>query len=336
MKYVPDGIKRYLRPLPQWAAIGACQAHGSVRVWLRIGDGCFDVTENHVVAALNPLTLALGLDVPLRRAVGQDHEPSLVFVDRQSDHSLASLQLRYESTLRIGSAELALFQVQGHQQRCVRWPYRAWNSWLQGRAARKNTDPANFAMTPDSQQQIMIFYIRPRPVVLVSVEHAEHVNIFPMDLIGPVSCVGPASGDRFTLALRSTSRSVDTMKACGRIALSDIAMGDVQIAHALGRHHRQATMDLGALPFAVERSSHFSLPIPAIALRIRELEIMDFSVVGSHTLFVCRQQLERRVRDGVPLCHTSGIYQHFRSRQRQPLMSAYQCPPRKSAPDPKQ
>jgi len=330
MKYVPEGIKRYLRPLPQWAAIGACQARGSVCVWLRSGGGCFDVTENHVVAALNTLTLALGLDVPLQRAVGDDHEPSLVFVDRQSSHSLASLQLRYEKTLRIGAAELALYQVQGHQQRCVRWPYRAWNSWLQGRAARKNTDPANFAMTRDSQQQIMIFYIRPRPVVLVSVEHAEHVNIFPMDLIGPVL------SDRFTLALRSTSRSVEAMKACGRIALSDITAGDVQIAHALGRHHRQATMDLATLPFAIERSPHFSLPIPAIALRIREFEIMDFAAVGSHTLFVCRQQFERRVRDGVPLCHTSGIYQHFRSRQRQPLTSAHPYPPRQSAPDPKQ
>jgi flavin reductase (DIM6/NTAB) family NADH-FMN oxidoreductase RutF len=330
MKYLPDGLKRALRPLPQWAAIGADPVHDPVRVWLRAGGGRFDVSENHVVAALNPLTLALGLDVPLQRAIEQDHEPSLIFLEDNSGRCLASLYLRYDRTLRLGNAELALFKIQGHQQRCVRWPYRAWNGWLQNRAARKNTDTANFAMTRDSQQQIMIFYILPRPVVLVSVEHAEHANIFPMDLIGPVS------SERFTLALRSTSRSIDTMKSCRRLALSDVAAQHVRLAHALGRHHRQAPMDWSALPFAIERSPHFSLPIPSIALRIREFEIMDFSVVGSHTLFVCRQQFERRLRDGVPLCHTSGIYQHFRSRQRQPLTSAYQCPPRQSASDPNQ
>ncbi len=318
MKYLPERIKRYLRPLPQWAAIGACPAQDRVRVWLRAGGGSFDVSENHVVAALNPLTIALGLDGSLQQVIDRDHGPCLDFSEGHSGARLASLYLRYEGTLRLGTTELALFQVRSHRQRCVRWPYRTWNGWLQDRAARRNTDPANFAMTRESQQQIMIFYILPRPVVLVSVEHAGHVNIFPMDLIGPVS------SDRFTLALRSTSRSIDSMKVCRRVAISDVGADDVQLAHALGRHHRQAITDFSTLPFAIERSPLFWLPVPAIALRIRELEILDFAAVGSHTLFVCREVSEHRMRDGLPLCHTSGIYQHFRSRKRRPLTSAFQ------------
>src|SRR6185369_14027293 len=97
-----------------------------------------------------------------------------------------------------------------------RWPYRSWNRWLQDRAMKKNTDPYNFVMAPQAVQQLMIFYICPRPVVLVSVDDGSHSNLFPMDLIGPIA------PDRFTLALRSTSQSVPTMKSSRRLALSDI------------------------------------------------------------------------------------------------------------------
>jgi flavin reductase (DIM6/NTAB) family NADH-FMN oxidoreductase RutF len=313
VKFLPETIKRRLRPLPQWAAIGAREARDPVQVWLSAAATRFPVTQNHVIAALKPFTLGLGLTAPLQRALDTDPEPVLDFFDSQSGCSIASLQLRHERTLQSGTALIGTFHVTQHRQRCVRWPYRAWNRWLQGRAAARNTDPGNFAMTPESQQQVMIFYIRPRPVVLVSVECAAHANIFPMDLIGPVS------PGLFTLALRSTSQSVEFMKICRRIALSDIAAADVQIAHALGRHHRHMQIDWQGLPFAVERSAHFSLPVPAIALRVRELEILDFASVGSHTLFICREQFEQRLREGLPLCHISGIAQHFRSRQPQPL-----------------
>jgi flavin reductase (DIM6/NTAB) family NADH-FMN oxidoreductase RutF len=316
LKYFPEGIKARLRPLPQWSATGARAECDPVRVFLTAGNLRFDVTDNHVVAALKPFTLAIGLDEPLQLALSKDRAPNLNFHDQHSRRDIASLRLHHEETLRIGTASIALFHVSQQKQRCLRWPYRTWNCWLQGRAAARNTDPTNFAMTPESQQQVMVFYIRPRPVVLVSVQCAAHGNIFPMDLIGPVT------PGLFTLALRSTSHSVQSMKVVRRVALSDMAAADVKIAHALGRHHRHISIDWDALPFPIERSDHFSLPVPAIALRVRELEIVDFAVVGSHTLFVCRQLFERRMHDGLPLCHVSGISQHFRSRRRQPLAPA--------------
>lgn len=308
VKSLVESIKPHLRPLPQWAVLGMHESQDAVCVWLTANGVHFDVTQNHVIAALKPLMVGVGLTEPLRRALDSDRAPLLAFSDRQSGRFLASLRLQRENTLPVGNTGIALFHINAYLQRCVRWPYRAWNHWLQGRVASRNTDPANFAMTPASQQQVMILYIRPRPVVLVSVEYGAHGNIFPMDLIGPVA------PDLFTLALRSTSHSVDAMKLSRRLAISDIAASDVKIAYDLGRHHRRMQIDWGALPFGVDRSAHFSLPVPAIALRTRELEIIHATTVGSHTLFVCRQISERRVRDDLPLCHISGIYQHFRSR----------------------
>jgi flavin reductase (DIM6/NTAB) family NADH-FMN oxidoreductase RutF len=316
MRYLPKNIARRLRGLPQWAAIGAPESPDLVRVQLAAGRMLFEVTHNHVIAALKPLTLALGLDGPLRRAIDEDPAPRLIFVDQHSGRRIAWLQLAPVRTLASGTADIALFHIARHRHRCVRWPYRAWNGWMQARAAAGNLNPVNFAMSPRSQQHIMLFYIRPRPVVLVSVETATHRNIFPMDLIGPLW------PDLFTLGLRNTSQSVESMKIARRLAISDIAAADVNIAHGLGAHHKHLPTDWCGLPFAIERSPHFSLPVPAIALRVREIEILDFDVVGSHTFFICRPVSSREMRPGLALCHTSGLYQHFKSRQGQPLTPA--------------
>ena len=315
LRRLTEAIKRRVRPLPQWNAVAAHAALDPVRVWLMLDGLCFDVTHNHAAAALKPFTLALGLDELLQRALDRDHNPVLMFCEGPQQHGVASLRLRFERAVSQENAVVGLFRVIAHRQRCLRWPHRPWNRWMQRRAAAKNTDPTNFSLTPEAQQQIMVFYLRPRPVVLVSVECEDHRNIFPMDLIGSVQ------PGLFTLALRTTSRSVDAMKLSRRIALSDIAAADVAIAHGLGRHHR-VDIDWTALPFGLERSALFSLPVPVTALRVREFEILDCVAVGSHTLFICRQLIESRRRDAAPLCHISGISQHFRSRQGRALPMA--------------
>ena len=181
---------------------------------------------------------------------------------------------------------------------------------------RRNTDPNNFFMPPEAVQQQMIFYICPRPVVLVSVDDGSHSNLFPMDLIGPVS------SDRFTLALRSTSPSIPTMKSARRVALSDVPARDYATAYKLGVHHKNALLDWEHLPFEIRRSRDFSLPYPAIALRVREIEILDFDTVGSHTFFITRIASEHSAGNAPQFFHTSGIYQHFRSSNGRPFPPA--------------
>jgi flavin reductase (DIM6/NTAB) family NADH-FMN oxidoreductase RutF len=252
-----------------------------IGVQLLAGGVQFKVTANNVIAALKPLIIAIGLDAPLQRAMERDQGPALRFVDRHTQRLVGSLHLRRIRVRQAGDAQIGLFDVVNDRQRCLRWPYRPWNRYLQNRAALKND--------------------------------RRHSNIFPMDLIGPLV------QDVFTLALRSSSQSVGTMKSTRRVALSDIAASDVKIAHALGTHHKQMQVDWDRLPFAIEPSLHFSLPVPATALRVREIEIIDHEEIGSHTFFICRIVSERCVREGDQLHHTSGIYEHFRIDQGKPL-----------------
>lgn len=273
-----------------------------------------DVTHLAVVATLQPLTLAIGLEGDARTALGEVSRPTLRFIDRESQCVVGSLTLARLRDGRPRADPVVLFEVAAAAQCCVGWPYRPWNRYLQNRTIRgQRHRPNNFWMPPEAVQQLMVFYIRPRQVVLVSVEAGEHRNLFPMDLIGPVG------GDRFTLALRNTSQSIPAMKLARRVALSDVAAADRARAYQLGSHHREALLDWQALPFRLERSPEFGLPYPESALRVRELEILDFESIGSHTFFMTRIVAEELRADTDQLHHTSGLYQYFRMRQGRPF-----------------
>jgi flavin reductase (DIM6/NTAB) family NADH-FMN oxidoreductase RutF len=315
--WLPQGLKRRMRPLPEWPPIALSAPQRAVEVRLATARGEFDVTRAAVVAALRPLTLGVGLDAQLLAAVEARSRSQLRFVDLESKLTVGTLELRHSGNWNTSGAAIGLFEVERGTHRCVAWPYRPWNRWLQNRRLlRRQHDPTNFFMPPEAVQQQMIFYICPRPVVLVSVDDGSHNNLFPMDLIGSVS------PDHFTLALRSTSPSVPTMKSARRVALSDVPARDYATAYKLGIHHKNVKVDWNGLPFEIHRSREFSLPYPSIALRVREMQILDFDTIGSHTFFLTRKISEHAAGDAPQFFHTSGIYQYFRSCNGRPFPPA--------------
>jgi flavin reductase (DIM6/NTAB) family NADH-FMN oxidoreductase RutF len=316
MTPLPKALKQWLRPLAQWPPIALHQPQDAVQVRLATQREDFDVTCAAVVAALRPLTLAVGLDARRLAAIAAGSTPRLQFVDLESRRTVGMLCLQHTRTWYTSGTAIGLFEVRGEAQSCLPWPYRSWNRWLQNRRMRRNTDPNNFFMPAQAVQQQMIFYICPRPVVLVSVADGAHSNLFPMDLIGPVSA------DRFTLALRSTSPSIATMKSARRVTLSDVPARDYALAYKLGIHHKNVMVEWDQLPFDMLRSAEFSLPYPALALRVRECAILDFETIGSHTMFVTEIASDHRLGEGAQFFHTSGIYQYFRTRNGRAFPSA--------------
>jgi flavin reductase (DIM6/NTAB) family NADH-FMN oxidoreductase RutF len=315
--WLPQALKRRIRALPQWSPVALREPQNVVQVRMRGTHGEIDVTGAAVVAALSPLTLGVGLDEAARAALGDCSAPALRFVDIESGQAVGALDLIGLRDAPTRAAPIALFEVRGAAQHCLQWPFRPWNRYLQNRAIRgQRRRPNNFWMPPEAVQQLMIFYIYPRQVVLVSVQDGEHRNLFPMDLIGPVAA------DRFTLALRNTSPSVPAMKSARRVVLSDVAAADRELAYRLGAHHREPLADWRSLPCATGRSQAFSLPFPQSALRVRELEILDFQTIGSHTFFVSRIVAEQPLAEADQLHHTSGLYQHFRMHHGRPFRAA--------------
>lgn len=295
-----------MRPLPQWSAIGLAPPQNVVSVSLEWLGHSVDATQNHTIASLRPLAVAIGISEPVSKA-------TLIYRDRAAKFELGRIALTHSFKRSVSGNPIGVFNVERADHCCLPWPQRPWNAWLQARAMRRNTNPHNFQMAPTAVQQLMTFYICPRPVVLVSVCEPTHSNIFPMDLIGPLA------GDCSTLALRNTSISVPTMVQARRVALSGIPADLKNVAYKLGEHHKRGFADWDSLPFPVIPSETFRIPALASALWVRELSVLSSEEIGSHTFFVCRIASEHQGTPGPQLHHTAGFHHEFRRRKGMPF-----------------
>lgn len=301
-----DWVRPFVRPLPQWSAVGVAPASRMVVAALRWDGRSEDVTADHTVASLHPLTIATSVDAGAH--------PLLEYRDSATGKLLGSLQLVREPSLVVDIAPLAFYRVEAGEHRCLRSPLREWNAWLQHRSMARHAASNHLNMPPAAAQQLMIAYLCPRPVVLVSVATKGHRNIFPMDLIGPLERSG-----LYSLALRSTNISEPVMRDIRRVALSDMPAAMKSVVYKLAAHHKQPPQDWGALPLPMQPSAEFGIPAVAQALRVRELAIVHAQVIGSHTFFLARIAAIEERGQGAQLHHTAGFHQAFRRRRRQAL-----------------
>jgi flavin reductase (DIM6/NTAB) family NADH-FMN oxidoreductase RutF len=130
------------------------------------------------------------------------------------------------------------------------------------------------------------YYIVVRPVFLVGVRHEERRDLFPMDLVGPLS-----SGE-YLLALRATSPAVALIEASRRIAMSSAPAELLDAVYALGSRHRQPAHDPGQPDLPTSSSPLFGLPVLDRAGLVRELRVERVERIGSHVLFIARIEHE--------------------------------------------
>jgi flavin reductase (DIM6/NTAB) family NADH-FMN oxidoreductase RutF len=301
-----DWIRPFVRPLPQWSVVAVAPPQQAVIATLRWDGQSADVTADHTVASLKPLAIATSVDA------GQC--PVLEYRDSATGRLLGVLRLARTASIAAENISLTLYHVAAGEHRCLGWPRRPWNAWLQNRLMRKNRASNHLNMEPAVAQQLMIAYLCPRPVVLVSVDAPGHRNIFPMDLIGPLQRRG-----LFSLALRSTNVSVPTMREARRVALSSIPATMKAVVYKLAAHHKQPLSDWSELPFPVRPSREFGIPAVAASLHIRELAIVHSQEVGSHTLFLGRLVSDESLAAGTQLHHTAGFHQAWRRRRGVPF-----------------
>lgn len=287
-------LRLVAKRVPSWAPIGLADEPALIDVSLRWAGNSIDVNSNHVIAALVPLTIAVGHEGIT--------EGELAFFDRRASREIGTLRLR-RAPANIPGEGLSFLEVAGGKHACLPVGLRAWQRLRQARWRHDG----GFRMSNTAVQHLMLFYLCPRPVVLVSVDDGVNNNLFPMDLIGNIR-------DRFTLALRSTSPSVVTMRNSRRVALANVALRLKDTAYELGKHHRLAQIDWGSLPFESVRSAEFGLRVPADAQRIRECSIESWREVGSHTFFMCRIVSDRMLGSEPRLHHTCGIHRAYRER----------------------
>ncbi|GLQ91569.1 flavin reductase [Dyella acidisoli] len=297
-----DWIRPFVRPLPQWSPVAIVPPSHAVTATLHWDGQSMDVTTDHTVASLNPLMIAISFDA--------SEQVMLEYNDNATGKLLGLLRLSRTALIAIQDASVAIYHVEAGEHHCLAWPRRSWNTWLQNRSMLKNRASNHLNMAPLAAQQLMVAYLCPRPVVLVSVDAPGQQNIFPMDLIGPLKRSG-----LFSFALRSTNVSEPVMREVRRVVLSNVPAAMKGIVYKLSVHHKEPLQDWNALPFPIRPSKEFGIPAVVEALRIQELNIVHSQVIGLHTFFLGHVVSDEHWAEGAQLHHTAGFHQIYRQRQ---------------------
>ena len=160
------------------------------------------------------------------------------------------------------------------------------------------------------QRAMFVSFIRPHPISLVSIEDEVGGNIFPMNLMGELG------NNRFAFGLRDQRMASHLVERTCRIALSSVSLERADVVYKLAVNHSRQSIEWDQLPFVTRPSSAFHIPVPAFALRVREMEIESIRKIGSHTFFVARIIREEIVAEDEELHTVHGFYQAWRLKEK--------------------
>jgi flavin reductase (DIM6/NTAB) family NADH-FMN oxidoreductase RutF len=301
---------------PQQCVVGLNDPQSEITVWLHGLGTPLDVTSNHLMACGAPFIIGIGFEGDEKTLPTGSSRLSLRFHERGGDQQLlGEIGLRYESTLTVGPQHLCLFQIRNYRNYCLSKP-RLWAHYLQYARMRHGIHHSDVPITACEVHAMIVFYICPRPVVLVSVEDGDARNMFPMNLMGPIG------NGYFAFALNSTRAVAPLVQRAGRIALSTVPLEQARMVCQLGGNHKKPSIEWNELKFPTSPSSTIGVQVPEFALRVREMQVEATRRIGSHTLFFAKTIQEDRLADGLEFFVVHGIYQAWRQKLARPNIMA--------------
>jgi len=295
---------------PQKLDLEMQDPQSEVDVWLHGLGERLDVTHSHLMACGAPFTICIQIEKKSVTDGRFDRSMALRFQERSGERrQLGEIKLRFVEAFRAGTRQLCLFSAQGCRNLCVP-KVHLWAHYLQYARRNRQAKDSDVPITAREARAMIVFYLCPRPTAVVTVQHGDGTNMFPMNLMGPVG-----SG-YFAFALNSNRAAAPLVERARRIVLSNIPLEHAALVFRLGANHRRTSIDLGELPFPTVRLGNIDALVPSFALRVRELQVEAVHRLGSHTLFVAKTVADERLADGPVLCSAHGIYQAWHSPQR--------------------
>ena len=316
-KWGPVRFLRDLFPatsgLPGWVCVGHTDPHSQLRVSLEMPDREVDITRNHAIVALRPLTIATGAPPP---DAPSGARPWMVIREPAADgRILGRIRLRLFRTIAAGGTSVCLFRTEQSHDFCAPVVHRQITCLLERWRMSRDKNPRNIHMVPSELFSTWILYDVPRPVLLVSYGDMARVNMFPMDLLGPLS------DGWFVLGLHAGSPALEIWRQSRRIAVSAVPLRWKSSVYLMGKNHRDPYLDPAALPISCVPSTTWRIPVPEAALSVRELRIEQSLNLESHVLFVAgTETLDTRASEP-QMCHIHKFYQQFLMRRNRALPS---------------
>jgi flavin reductase (DIM6/NTAB) family NADH-FMN oxidoreductase RutF len=301
--------------LPQAFTIGLTDPQEEVAVWLHGMGEPIDVTNHHSMACADPFAVCIAFDEGQKLTEAEFKNLSLKFCERAGEKKLlGQIHLDSKRTVVIPAqgTQLILFGARSSANYCLP-KTRIWAHYLLHRYSLwRKFDSAGIKMSFLERRAVMVMFIRPHPVVLVSLEGEEGANggnIFPMNIMGEL--------DRgyFSFALKNSRLAARLVERSSRVVLSDVPLSQTSLAYRLGVNHGKQSINWNELPFETKFSTQFRIRVPVFAQRVREMEIETVRNLGSHTFFVARIVHSEKFAESAGLCIVHGFYQAWRLRE---------------------
>jgi flavin reductase (DIM6/NTAB) family NADH-FMN oxidoreductase RutF len=261
------------------------------------------------MACTDPFTVCIAFDEGQGPREREHRRLSLKFCERGGQQRVLgeiNLKPKTATTIPASGTELILLEAGSSKNYCLpkvhilahylRHRYLLW----------RKVDIAGIKMTFLERRAVMVMFIRPHPVVLLSLSGEAGGNIFPMNIMGDLD------NGYFAFALKDSRLAAHLVERARRVALSSVPLSETSLAYQLGANHRKNAIDWDKLPFATKKSTAFQIPVPMFSQRVREMEIETVRKLGSHTFFVARVIHDEGFAGSVGLCIVHGFYQAWR------------------------
>ena len=140
------------------------------------------------------------------------------------------------------------------------------------------------------RRAVMVMFIRPHPVVLLSLCDEAGGNIF----FPWANIMGDLGNGYFAFALKDSKLAAHLVERARRVALSSISdIPDLRLPTSLlGANHRKQSIEWSELPFLQPAEDQycgcrpsFIFLSPRLLKRVREMEVETVRKIGSHIFF---------------------------------------------------
>ena len=142
----------------------------------------------------------------------------------------------------------------------------------------RNRPVGNISLNGNLYDQIRIAYGVPRKISIITVSDGSLINMFPTDLHGPIG------GSFYAGSLRIGGRANEQVESLTKVVISDIDVSAYKQTYALGKNHMNDLQNKDGFRLHQKRSSTFNFPLPASALRYRELTRINSFDHGIHRI----------------------------------------------------